>query len=407
MTSKDTPQFSLEEELLILVSRVHLEAADKGRMSEILTQELNWQTIQQNSDRLGNSALLYVHLEKYASSGMIPPDTLHFLEDAYSKKTIRNLRIYAKFIQIVKELNESNISCIVLKGLIIAKRFYGDTGLRHFSDIDMLFMQEDLPILTQKLAKLGFTIPDNAYESRRHKSLYEKRSPYRFPFYRSDGIVIDVHVHPFKDLIYSQTDIKNIWDTEHSWTGDGIVVHTLSPEYELFFLCLHLFNHIQSGKIVLYWFCDIHEFIKQQNNEINWGEFCALANHFDAMEQIYSVLNLIKSYWNTPISDKILRETPRSSIILKLPVIIRKSLSDKHINLEYASRGIVFFIEKRRSEGLKFISLFIVSHLFPSRASLQHRYRLQSSQKVWLYYPLNQFRLIKRFLSGVFVWLWK
>ncbi|CAN2039100.1 Nucleotidyltransferase family protein [Candidatus Magnetomoraceae bacterium gMMP-15] len=385
----------LEEDLMILCARLELNDEDSYKIEYILKQELDWDRIINDSKRLGIQPLLYKHLyeEKYICH--VPDNIMSLLENNFRLQSIRSLKIYAQINQILDIMNSHNISVILLKGIFMAKWIYKDIALRPMSDIDILCKKEDVRIIKNLMTQIGYD-QRIYYHTDLHENVFGPTAKHLPEFLHPTGYSVEVHLHIFPKISYNFDLMQKIWKVAIlSELNDKRVYH-LSPEDQVLHLFLHLYEHLiisdTNIDIPLYWFCDIHEFIKQNINRIDWDRFLALLDSTGFGPQISSLFNLIVDNWHTPVHDSVLEFLNESRDQLSMTDVFQRKTNFK----EYYSKII-----KKGGElkGLKERLYFMIGLFFPTRDYLISRYGLSNSYLIWFYYIIHPYKMLMRAIN--------
>lgn len=392
---------SPEEYLTVLAARIDLDSDDAVRMERVLRQGLDWPTVKKYSHQLGVQPLLYKHLSQEKYAHYVPDEVMRFLKDRHRRESIKNLRIYGQINQILDSTNQANIPVILLKGAFMAKWIYGDIGLRPMSDIDILCREEDKQIVQNRLVELGYK-QETIYKSPLHEKLSAPESMHLPPFYKPNAVRIEVHLNIFPKISHNSKDMKRVWEAAIPSELNGLQVHYLSPEYQLFYLCIHLYNHIMSGGIALYWLCDIHELIRHYKDKINWKQFSSIADSLGVGAQISSILDLIRTNWNTFIPKKLLYYPDTGINKLCLKTLIRNQFTNKTRKINFLSSYSGKLKTVTEIEGWGSLFYFIWRTIFPARAYLIYKYNPGSSFMAYLYYIIRPCKLCKNALVSLF-----
>jgi hypothetical protein len=86
----------------------------------------------------GVAEAIFHNLRKNHTEHLVPPATCTALSNQYYKKLRRNLSIIGELKGTLILLKESEIPCIVLKGIALAEHIYPGIAMRGMSDIDIL-----------------------------------------------------------------------------------------------------------------------------------------------------------------------------------------------------------------------------------------------------------------------------
>ena len=120
------------------------EGSDKERIAERLKdfENKDWQALYALLTDHGLFPAFYTKLLDLKLEN-IPSDFLAKLKNIYFLNLQRNLLLEQEFFGILNHLQDSGIPVIPLKGPLLARWLYGDSGLRQASvDLDLLVRQE-------------------------------------------------------------------------------------------------------------------------------------------------------------------------------------------------------------------------------------------------------------------------
>ncbi|MDY6971712.1 MAG: nucleotidyltransferase family protein [Thermodesulfobacteriota bacterium] len=386
---------SPEESLLILASKIKLDADDSARMEVVVNGALDWSVVMRYADALGMNPLLYKHLSQMKSAFPVPEDVMRLLKKRYRRESIRNLRIYGQLNQILEALNRSGSPIILLKGILLAKWVYGDIGLRPMNDIDILCRQEDAHTLRSTLVGLGYT-EKTIYQGPLQQSILAEESMHLPPFHKPGFFMVEVHTNLFTGTCDDFSAMKMLWDNAVPLELYGKLIHCLSPEYQLLYLSIHLYRHIIRAQLNLFWFCDIHEFIGAHKNEINWEGFWSMADSLGEGSNVETLFDLLARHWNTQVPEKLLFSRGGDIGKLNLRAIIRGGCDKNTPRVGFLADYVRKLKGVRKIEGWKNRSRYLMRYFWPERGYLMDRYHITNTYAVPLYYALHPCILFNR-----------
>lgn len=161
-----------------------------------------------------------------SSMSELPPavaDSAHAIHEEAQKRAF----LWASGLRhILAAFHEHRIPVISLKGPWLAERLYGDTGLRCYSDLDLLVRPRDIPAAEILLSDKGFS--PSGHREDRHRP------------WRDGDILIELHHQPENPLEFNLT---SIWDRVQIADFHGVPALLLAPADELLFLCIHAVRH--------------------------------------------------------------------------------------------------------------------------------------------------------------------
>jgi hypothetical protein len=389
---------SPEERLLTLAARIDLEAGNRSLMGAILQNGVDWPKVMLYAKRFSIEPLLYRHLSMWEHSRYVPDDVFLALKRAYQLQAMRNMRIQGCIHQILRAMNENNISVIPLKGAFLATHIYPDSALRPMNDIDLLFRQEDMARACELLVTLGYDPPDpHAYQSPLHEKLFCGMGETHLPPL-ADHMIARVEAH---STIVGGGESRMlppdlIWRKSIENTGENYCFRGLHPEHQILYLCHHLYKHFMSGLVTLYWFCDIHEIVRRYGKDLNWDSVFQSAEEAGVEDQVKLILGLMKRNWGSPLPE----------VLGKGKELRLSELGDPGKNVRKAQKAIVAAYHRRlravgRIAGWRNRLMFLWKTVFPTRGNMVYRYHPGGPFSLALHYVLHPLIIARRYTVGL------
>lgn len=341
--------FELENELLIIISQIHLNEREKNKMHNICSKRLNWQYIIAQAARNKVVCLLYFHLYQNKEIFKIDEWVYKILENYYIA-TRDVLQILDKeMFEICNLLNERKISYAILKGFNLQERLYSESErcIREFGDIDILVKKQDIREIRDVLKCKGFIqgkynfINERIEPISRQEELYWRLNTNqvgRFIRIIPNGKVthreictVDVNFTIFeggkkKDKIETEKLLSNVvLDGEKNY-------NVLDNEYDFLQVCYHFYKDIfykdkinNQNDYILAKFCDVKEYVSQYRTIIKWDRLIEIIKKNDLNEAIYTTLLLVTRLYTALDLDKILKKIiPEDDYKIKKLVSIDK-----------------------------------------------------------------------------------
>ena len=178
---------------------------------------------------------LYTLLKDRSLLNQTPSAFQKYLKEAYTQTLFRNLFIKHQTEEIVRALDKLRIKVIPLKGVFFAERYFGGSGARPTSDIDLLVNGSTIHKARDCMKELGFAPEEEALPGHFHCSL-SKEIP-------GSPIPLSVEIH--WDLVKEDTstlDIAEFWEESTPLEGYDYV-YELSVYHTFYFMCLHAWRH--------------------------------------------------------------------------------------------------------------------------------------------------------------------
>ncbi len=195
-----------------------------------------------------------------AESGIeLPPEIERSLRSVYETNLRRSLWLTAELTRIMQHFERRQVCALPYKGPVLAQSVYGDLGLRHFSDLDLLISSDDFERAKQALAEIGYRPAEDL-------ALAVERFWLRRGYERSfDGLAGKNLVELQWALLphFYAVDLRA--EDLLARAGRTVVgeceVPCLSPDDSVLVLCLHAAKHLWTRLI---WVSDIAETLRSQ-----------------------------------------------------------------------------------------------------------------------------------------------
>ena len=286
---------SPEDKLILAAAKLNPTATDIQLMYELSLSINDWKYFTENTIQNSVGPLIYHNLSLLNNYSKIPNETKSQLKQTYYKTLSRNMVLYEHYRNAAIAFSAQEIPFIPLKGIFLTEIVYKDFGLRQMSDIDLLVKNEDAERCIKILLDLGYSSSEYFLPAN-FKEHFLDYSKHLVPMVLN-GVSIEIHVKIHNDNAEYDVNIEDYWNRSVPATIYGTSCQTLSPNDLIQHLCLHLFEHFSTGKIMLYSFCDIAEVLKANKKVIDWTTFEESCSLYNCMSQVYSLLFLTNKYF--------------------------------------------------------------------------------------------------------------
>jgi len=204
---------------------------------------------------------------------------------------------------------------LLLKGIDLAERLYGNPGVRPMSDIDFLVHEPDIAAFDTHFRSQGYEPTPPPHEvlvrSRRHH-----HALYRRPEARS--LPLELHWRLANDTRYDSIDVAGIWARAEPHAGlPGALV--MAPDDLFLYLCLHLKQHGFDTPLTQLW--DLAEMLNAPALPLDWPTLWRRAKDWHLTRTVQIALYLVHSVLGVPttaISDW----TPDAELARHLPDVL-------------------------------------------------------------------------------------
>jgi len=93
---------------------------------------------------------------KNLDEALVPPEVRVGLREASRAHTVFTLHLIAQLFQVLERFAETGLEILVTKGPALSVRCYGDSGMRQYSDLDLIIREVDIRRATRILLNIGY-----------------------------------------------------------------------------------------------------------------------------------------------------------------------------------------------------------------------------------------------------------
>ena len=194
-----------------------------------------------------------------AASIVLPEIARVALKSAAERQAHKSLIFAGETIRVTRALQEAGIPVACLKGATLSMQAFGDLGIRHCRDIDLLIVSEHALKADEILASLGYQlempIGPHSLKQKQHWIQHRKHFEYK----SGNGIPLELHWQLFDNRSLLPAEFAS-----HSWVDVPVFgassLQTLSLPDLLLYLCVHGANHMWFR---LKWLADMQALLQQ------------------------------------------------------------------------------------------------------------------------------------------------
>lgn len=215
--------------------------------------------------------------------------------------TVNTLGLFAELTQVVGMLNRLEIPVVVLKGPDVAQRFYPESGLRPYSDIDILIHESDLAQVMALLKDRGYEDKNEADDPDPHR-LHDCHGIFQRIFMNhTTGHIVEVHCDHLQ-IGLEPVSMDEIWARSSEAKFASASANVLEPHDLFVQLCVHLNRH---GYERLAWFKDIDLLVR--GGTMDWEQVTAKAEEQGCLGAVSYTLMLLPKVLGTPMPEGAVR----------------------------------------------------------------------------------------------------
>jgi len=364
---------SSEERLLKDGLQAELSDSSRNSLREILSNNLNWPYILEESITEGVSCLLYNNLLEFKH--LIPQDIWEKFQGIYYKNTHRNIKASQDINIVLSSFNKENLKAIPLKGMFLAEKIYNNIALRAMADIDILVKKEDLPRIDKTLENLG-------YKTRVHKGLLynaiEKSYMNSVDYFKTDKTSPALHIHwhivnvTLPTYMYTKNiKMERFWECARPTRLADAETLELAPHHLILHLAEHALKHSFDRLILL---SDIDAVIKKYGGQINWDRLIQETIEFGMERQVYYSLYFSRYFLDSEVPGYVLANLrPKRISFLEQRFFYAVRNNQRNSKLSY-------FVYLGIIKGIINKLRFILRTLFPPPCVLALSFNLNKSR---------------------------
>ena len=229
-----------ETSLLRLCAAVSISADRRGRIQSLIQGPMDWELFMRLALQHRVFSLAFKALSPHAAES-VPPAEWDRLRTHYFANLTKNLAARKELVQVIDALRRYAVTAVPYKGPVLAEKTYGDIGLRHFNDLDVLVREEDLEQTVSVLQRLGYEseLPRRPSVINRYRRFLRD-----YAFRRPDSpCPLEIQWRLVQKYHPVFRDREAVWNRLRDAVLEEVTVRTLSPEDALLVLCLHGLYH--------------------------------------------------------------------------------------------------------------------------------------------------------------------
>jgi hypothetical protein len=398
-------QFSPEFQLLLACSWIapELERAAQGASVARLSSEVtDWAGFLALVHRHKLISVAYTLLVEHAGD-LVPSEIRTELK---KQKLLgwKTALVYAtELLRLNKEFQGEGIDLLPLKGITLSLRLFGDPGMRHVRDLDLLVRPEDVDRADRILGATGYQRVAPQLESSPGRRKLQLRHERHFEYYRAD-LQVRIELHWRWEMLSAER-VSDLWRHSVAMKWQGQEIKILDDEALLLTLCdhgaLHRFTRIK-------WLSDCVMMLTVEGG-CDWDRLLKSARHFDCERPLAQVAILARWLYGNPLPDPLCKLVQSDKSAARMAAqAVEAMLGDQHAgNLNDPQRGRSFFEYTMRAPA-EYIESFRYTMSLRKRSGLRSsltRDLIRSAdfdalplpdRLLWLYYVLRPF-----------LWLWR
>jgi len=261
--------------------------------------ELDWDATLDLAVVHGVPNLLAARLKDAGFFG-VPAAVRERLQNIVRASHLFTLGLTAELLRILEEFQRERIEVIPVKGPVVSLLAYGNPGMRHYADLDLVVRHKDILAAAHLMGKLQFEtkVPESAIRAGKIPGEYQFGRP---------GTQQIVELHTENTLRYypKPMRIAEMFTRQRRLLLEGKEIPAFSLEDEFVFDCIHGTKDFWER---LMWVADIAAMVTR-HPELDWAAVRQAAKDVGAERMVHVALLLAESLLGTPVPLSMAEET--------------------------------------------------------------------------------------------------
>jgi hypothetical protein len=208
---------------------------------------------------------------------------------AYLENSTRNLVRVERLLAVVHQLQRVGISCVLLKGMAVAIRYYGSLGARGMGDVDLLVRPDDLTRTVDELARAGWRVDGQVSTRVLQASVARVQHAVALSAGPTHSLDLHWHLHP---SVTPEVE-EAIWSAVNTITFDRTRLQVLDPTDQIFHACCHAVQPTWGGSPR--WMLDVHAVMRAEGSRVQWDRLVRLARHTHTAGRLQAAIAALDS----------------------------------------------------------------------------------------------------------------
>lgn len=285
----NAPGFNASPELVHLLALLR-SALGTGQPIPAPPQAMSWETLLALTERHRVAAFLHRRAQP-AFAAHCPPRGLIRLAALAHATRQRAEQLAAEHRHLARLLEREGIAALGVKGLPLAQRLYGEQGVRHAGDIDLLIRLRDVDRADRTLRADGLlrTNPSFALTPRQQRCFIQNKHEFEY-FRRGSAIRIEL-LWALEGLPVDDT----LWAAATPEATPDPLTRTLPTQLDTLYVLRHGARH---GWFRLFWLVDAALLL--QTRDCDWQACIATARRLDLALPLLQAAELARELLDVP-----------------------------------------------------------------------------------------------------------
>jgi hypothetical protein len=264
--------FSLEIQALIQLGASVFSTEKKASAQVFLSENaIDWEKIYQLACFHQIRPLILRGVTQYPDCS-IPDSILLKLKQNAQQLAFHGLHQTTELRRLLNLYKQNDILAIPYKGVWLAHTYYGDFGMREFSDIDLFVYEKDIPAIKKIMFAESYQ-PYLKMTEGQEKMMMHILCEYNFFFYDENGQrLFLIEPHYKSNGLPDGVTYLTLNDLKHrlkETTFANTTIQHFTPEDDLILTVIH--HGMKEGWASLKYILDVYAIIQKDENTLDWA----------------------------------------------------------------------------------------------------------------------------------------
>lgn len=236
-----------------------------------LASQLNeraWEQVLVLARQHGLAPLVFKHLAQAHVLPLVPAHIVEALRSAYCSALVTNRRLAIELANVLVVFATRGVEALLLKGVVLAARYYHEVALRPSTDIDVLVRRDQLDQCLLALRDIGYLPKTGLGKALDFDVLYSLELSYR----NESGVRVEPHLELARLPTYrAALSVDRVWARAQTIDVEGASARYLHPWDELRYLSVHYSIPHQAERLI--WLVDVAELLRAHAADWDWEGF--------------------------------------------------------------------------------------------------------------------------------------
>jgi len=398
--SLPTMATATEMQLLCCCARLTLDECHTAQANELISQDIDWQSLVQLAMLHGVMPLLCKNLIGFGSEA-IPASVIKEIKAYFHLNALRNQTQTRELMRLLNLFAQRGMSVVPFKGPLLAVQAYGALSLRQFGDLDILVSPDDFVAARDLLFAHGYERA-KTFWGVIDIELQEQDLMRRWgecPLRSANGqFEVDLHSRLMGgEFPILSADFSVFWDRLSPTTVLKREVRSFCPEDLLLYLCVHGSKDLWKR---LNWVCDVATLIQEQP-ELDWAVIIERSQSLECEQMLWLGISLAESLLGIELPEIALERRrshfTKQAFLTQIEAQLLSGISPKLICYTQTQR--VYFhgqlLGNRRDQLIHYLKFMKHITLHRFKPNIYDKAFLSlPSQLYFLYYLIRPVRLL-------------